>query len=547
MENFRIPHFAVVCSALILAACSDGGGAPPAASAPTPTPPPSGGSGPTWTAGVYEPASRFKNRCEAPRSGVDIEGNPFPDIAGSLLEELFWLRSWTNETYLWNTEVPDQNPASFSDRLAYFDVLVTTQLTPSGQPKDQFHFSQPTMEYLEQRNSVPSASYGASLIAFSTTVPRDIRVQFTQAGTPAAELVMGQANLVRGTRILEVDGIDLVNANTQADVDALNAGLFPENAGELHTFLVEDPGGVPRTIMMMSADIATAPVNRTSIINTATGDVGYILITTFSPFSSEQAIANAITAMKAQGVVDVILDLRHNGGGLLAIAAQLGYMIAGDAQTNGKVFEDLRFNAAAGGVNPVTGETDNALPFFNTGLGFTLANGTPLDSLDLSRVFILTTDETCSASESIINSLRGADVDVILIGGTTCGKPFGFYPTDNCGETYYTIQFQGVNDKGFGDYADGFIAANSNATIGVRIPGCAVADDYANELGDTSEALLAAALQYRDAGTCPTPPPVTTAPKTLAAKPSSGIDMEVIPPRSIMQANRDMTMPERLN
>ena len=66
-----------------------------------------------------------------------------------------------------------------------------------------------------------------------------------------------------------------------------------------------------------------------------------------------------------------------------------------------------------------------------------------MPALDLERVFVLTTASTCSASEAIINSLRGINVEVIQIGSTTCGKPYGFYPQDNCGTTYFTIQFAG--------------------------------------------------------------------------------------------------------
>ena len=61
---------------------------------------------------------------------------------------------------------------------------------------------------------------------------------------------------------------------------------------------------------------------------------------------------------------------------------------------------------------------------------------------------MLTGDNTCSASESIINSLRGIGVEVIQIGLTTCGKPYGFYPQDNCGTTYFSIEFKGVNAQG---------------------------------------------------------------------------------------------------
>jgi len=537
---------ALVISAMLAASgCGESGGAvrtpPPPAPAPAPPPP----SGPTFTPGVFEPASQFKDRCEVVRTGVDIEGNSFPDLAGSLLEENFWLRSWTNETYLWNTEVVDQDPAGFADRLAYFAVLRTTAQTASGKDKDDFHFSQPTDEFLAARNSTPLAGYGARLIAFSSSIPRDFRILFTEPGSPAAQLVMGEANMIRGTKILEVDGVDLINAGSQAEVDVLNNGLFPATVGEVHTFLVEDPGGLPRTIMMTSANIASKPVNRTNIIDTPTGKVGYMLLNTFSPFSSEKEIADAITAMKAGGVADLVLDLRYNGGGLLAVASQLGYMIAGDAQTAGKIYELLRFNAAAGNTNPVTGGLNEPLPFFDTGLGFSLADGTPLDTLDLPRVFVLSTEGTCSASESVINALRGIDVEVILIGDTTCGKPFGFFPQDNCGETYFTIQFQGDNDKGFGDYTDGFVPMDSSDLFGVKVPGCVIADDFDSELSDPTERLLATALEYRQTGVCPSPP-IAQAPSGVSAasvKESGIAPIDLRTSKDIMQNNRDMTMP----
>jgi len=223
------------------------------------------------------------------------------------------------------------------------------------------------------------------------------------------------------------------------------------------------------------------------------------------------------------------------------VAAQLGYMIAGSAQTSGKTYERLQFNAAAGNRDPVTGQINSPIPFYSSGLGFSLTTATQLPSLNLSRVFILTTEETCSASESVINGLRGADVEVILIGGTTCGKPFGFYPQDNCGETYYTIQFQGVNHKDFGDYTDGFAPQNSSDAFSVKAPGCVVADDFGHELGDENEALLAATLNYRATGSCP-PPPVMLAAARIAVAPSEA-QIEIMPRKNIMDSNRDMRMP----
>ncbi|GGY44097.1 peptidase S41 [Parvularcula lutaonensis] len=538
----------------LVAACSGGGGGNSGGGF---TPPPSGGGGsggggggssnnePDWTPGTYEPASTFKDRCEVVRTGVDIEGNPYPDVAGSTTIENFWLRSWTEETYLWNDEVTDRDPRTFTDRVAYFNLLKTTEITPSGEEKDDFHFSESTEDFLAARNSAGTAGYGFSLAAIRNSVPRDYRIRYADPNTPASEIVNGQQQFLRGTRILEVDGVDLVSGgSTQAEIDTLNAGLFPATAGETHTFLVQDEGAsTTRTVTIVSADVSRKPVFDTQVINTATGDVGYIIFNTFSPFASEQEIVDAIQAMSNAGVSDLVLDLRYNGGGLLAVASQLSYMIAGSGKTSGRNFERLQFNANAGPNNPVTGEFNAPVPFYDTTVGFSTVAGVPLPTLDLDRVFILSTGGTCSASEAVINGLTGIDVDVILIGDITCGKPYGFYPTDNCGLTYYTIQFQGVNDKGFGDYADGFVPDDNSFSFGARLPGCTVADDLAFALGDQNEPLLAAALHYRTNLSCPAGSGASSVAQS-SFETQNKRDRVIRRPIRLMEENRDMRLPK---
>ena len=97
----------------------------------------SGGSG--WVAGVFQPSSNFINRCQAPRSGTDpFTGRPYPDTRGATLDENNFLRSWTNETYLWYSEVPDLDPGLYQTA-DYFTRLKTSGLSPTGAPKDKFH------------------------------------------------------------------------------------------------------------------------------------------------------------------------------------------------------------------------------------------------------------------------------------------------------------------------------------------------------------------------------------------------------------------------
>jgi hypothetical protein len=150
-------------------------------------------------------------------------------------------------------------------------------------------------------------------------------------------------------------------------------------------------------------------------------------------------------------------------------------------------------------------------------------------------VFILATDNTCSASEAVINGLRGIDVEVILIGDTTCGKPFGFYATDNCSTTYFTIQFQGVNAKDFGEYSDGFSPV-SNPIFEDQLPGCTITDDFTQVLGNEDEALLAAAIYYAETGLCP----IQNKPASKVAN-LQGTGIAIKTPNTLLESMRILT------
>ncbi len=152
-------------------------------------------------------------------------------------------------------------------------------------------------------------------------------------------------------------------------------------------------------------------------------------------------------------------------------------------------------------------------------------------------MFVLTGPDTCSASESIINGLRGVNVQVIQIGSTTCGKPYGFYPQPNCGTTYFSIEFQGFNAQDFGNYPDGFSPANTTPAVlpvEAQLPGCSVADDFTHNLGDPLEGLLSVALAYRTNPTCSVPASgVSRAAVKRAVAPGLGLTV-----RSPLRENR---------
>ena len=455
-----------------------------------------------YTPNVFADRGNFENLCGAPRTGVDSDGQPYPDQQGSFAEENAWLRSMSNDLYLWYDEIEDVNPNDYGSSAAevqdYFGLLKTFATSPSGNDKDKFHFSEDTEVWNSYASSGVQAGYGMQWELVRTSPPREILVAYTQPNSPATQLT---EPIARGAKVISVDGVDVANGS---DIAKLNAGLFPSDVGSQHTFEVMDLGAsTTRSVTLTSAEVTIDPVQHVKVIETDAGKVGYFMFTNFIA-TAEKELYEAVETLSAGNVTDLVIDLRYNGGGYLAIASQLSYMIAGATKTSGATFEATQFNDKHPSVNPVTGQALQPTPFYNQTVGFSsLSSGLNLPTLDLERVFVLAGPSTCSASEAVINGLRGIDVEVIQIGDTTCGKPYGFYGMENCGTTYFTIQFRGVNAKGFGDYSDGFSPTNLSPIEGVQVPGCTANDDFTAALGDPSEEMLATALSYRTNQTCP--------------------------------------------
>jgi C-terminal processing protease CtpA/Prc len=465
---------------------------------------------------------------------------PYTDTQGNATTENNWLRSFSNDLYLWYAEIVDRDPSLYPTP-AYFDLLKTTATTPSGTAKDQFHFTYPTAEFIALSQSGVAAGYGVEWAIVSPAPPRRVVVAYTEPSSPATAPA---ASLRRGEVVDMVDGVNVAFANTQTEIDVLNAGLFPDQPGATHTFTIIDPQtSAARTITLQSTNVTRTPVQNVKTIATLSGPVGYMLFNDHMATSEAQLVA-AIETLRTAGIVDLVLDIRYNGGGYLDIASELAYMIAGTVPTAGQTFERLQFNDKHSAINPVTGEALTPVPFHTKTQGFSTTPDQPLPTLNLPRVYLLTGAGTCSASESIINSLRGVNVEVVQIGGKTCGKPYGFYPADNCGTTYFTVQFKGVNAAGFGDYTDGFAPSNSVGPLGTRVPGCAVADDFSHELGDPVEARLAAALAQRLSQSCPAPTAVSLSKPLSASGPSAIFDGgDVVMHKSPWRENRSLARP----
>ncbi|MDP3823370.1 MAG: S41 family peptidase [Burkholderiales bacterium] len=465
---------AALVLAAALSACGGGGG----------------GAGTVPNSTGIPPSVQSAQQCSAT--------NPYAPEAlktGSLGLEKQWLRSYFDEAYLWYDEVPvvDANAAAYNNPADvrgsldnYFEALKTPVVTASGARKDRFGFTYPTAAWNALAQSGVTLGYGfepvfGSLAVNAQNPNRNIRIAYVEPGTEAAAKA-----LRRGDQVVSVDGVS-ADTDTPAGVDVLNAAFFPDAAGVAHQWVFSRAGSANFSVTLTTANITKVPVLARSVVTALDGRrVGYLVFNDHLATAEAQLI-EAVNHFAAQDIDDLVLDVRYNGGGYLYIASQLAYMIAGPARIQGRLFERLSYNDKRG--------AGTTTPFYNASTG-----STALPTLGLPRVYVLTQSGTCSASESIINGLRGVDVDVRLIGGTTCGKPYGFTAKDNCGISYFPIEFKGTNAKGFGDYPDGFVPAGSGET---GIAGCAVADDLDHALGDTSETMLATALAYRSTGACP--------------------------------------------
>ncbi len=465
------PQFAAIASVLVLlSACGGDSGAPATQPAPpTPPVPP-----PVVYAGASPGGSgELFNKCEVSHPG------PIQNQPGTQADEKGFVRAITTETYLWNMEVPTVDPTTYPTVIDYFEALKTPLLSASGRPKDRFHFTYPSQTWDALSNGV-EFGYGISWVTPRNFVPRIWRVAIVEDGSPAAA-----AGLRRGDELVMMDGVDFVNRNDRAAVDAFNAALTPTKDGEQHK-LTFWRNGASVDATLTAAKISVASVQNTRVIDTPAGKTGYL---TFNSHNgpAEKQLYDAITAFKSAAVNDLVIDMRYNGGGLLTIASELAYMVAGPATTDGKVFYKYSTNGrlSPGRPTPFLGKSSGQLATQILPLGIALLH------LDLKRVTVLAGPGTCSASEAVINGLRGVDVQVDLIGGQTCGKPYAFVPLANCGTTFFLVQYQGVNNKGWGDYADGFA------------PTCAADDDMEHALGDPAEGLLATALKLQAGQACP--------------------------------------------
>jgi C-terminal processing protease CtpA/Prc len=256
----------------------------------------------------------------------------------------------------------------------------------------------------------------------------------------------------------------LVSAGT------IGSAFGAADIGVTSDIVFEKPSGDRRTARMVKRVVTIPTVSLTRVIDDGGRKIGYLFFRNFVR-PSEAALNDAFAALRTAGATELVLDLRYNGGGLVDIAVHLASLIGG-VRTNGQVLLNYVHNDRVG-------------PTYNKTTRFT----NPEQALNLSRLVVITTRSSASASELIINSLR-AYMPVTVIGDTTYGKPVGQYGFTFCDKVLAAVSFSIKNANNEGDYFDGIP------------PTCAAPDDSTHQLGDPAEASLAEALGYLRTGSC---------------------------------------------
>lgn len=382
--------------------------------------------------------------------GSSDGGGPAAPAACSAQAQKQFVLDVMQDIYLYNAQMPAVDPAAFATAEALLAALLVD-------PPDRFSFIGSA--------AAEDAFFGAGQfigLGFGSRLSDDeLRLTQVFEGSPAEA-----AGLDRGQRILAIDGRSIAEITAAEGVDA---AFGPDEVGLVVDLRVADLQGVEFDVSVTKAVVTIPPVPIATVFDFGGQPVGYLFFQTFVE-PSFAALDEAFAEFAAAGVRDVVLDLRYNGGGLVAVADFLGNLLGG-LDANGQVFSMTVFNA------------NNAFRNITT----LFMNET--HSLTLDRLVFITTAATASASELVVNSLE-PHVETFLVGSDTFGKPVGSFGFDFCDKILRPTTFETVNSSGTGGYFDGLPAD------------CAAADDLAFALGDPAEPSLAEALFVVGNGEC---------------------------------------------
>lgn len=388
-----------------------------------------------------------------------------------------WILENMQDLYYWNDKIP-ANPDKTQQPSDFFDSILYTFDATTNPDGDRFSWIEESAAELEASLSGETTTTGMEYGLFLRSAGSDeviAQVFYVLPGSPAQ-----RAGIKRGDIISKVNGQVLSRTN-YADL------LFGSSTTSTFGLASVSNGTVVDTDVSKTVTATVFqenPVFLDSIYTVGGKTVGYLVYNQFVP-GANNSEANEYDAQldaifsdfKAKGVNELVLDLRYNPGGYTSSSANLASLI-GKGVGSGKLFFREEWNATI---------TPSLLREY--GDGFFVQNFlTKAQNIggNLTRLFVLTTDYTASASELIINGLRPY-MTVTTIGTTTYGKNVGSITiTDETGQIKWGIQpivFKSYNSAGQSDYSTGFVP-----DVEVEEPLSLL------PLGDTKEALLSAAL-----------------------------------------------------
>ncbi len=363
-----------------------------------------------------------------------------------------------HDSYYWYDEV-----AVLTEKQIYAHGNDITLLNALKNKKDRFSYIMDIKSHDDYFVKGESKSFGftPAVILDDNNHFKELAIQFVYPDSP-----MKEAGLKRGDKIVGVDGFEILDIlRSQTLIDK----YFDASTDDLTaTFRLQD-----RNITVSKKSFKIKTVSTYNIVNFENKKVAYLHFKSFIG-TSNKALDDVFKLFKENGVDELVLDLRYNGGGYVHVASHLATLIGGK-YVYGRVLERTIFNAKYRKY-----DYDTKFEGYNK------------NALDLKRVFIIADGNTASASEIIINSLSAKDnaVEVIQIGTPTFGKPYGMIGGEYCDSYILPIQFAGVNADGFGEYDEGLS------------PLCRGYDSLNYELGDKRENMFSDALYYIKNGKC---------------------------------------------
>jgi C-terminal processing protease CtpA/Prc len=413
---------------------------------------------------------------------------------------------YSQEDYLWYDALPTYdafNPRQFSDQTDEYtlqdevDAISQYKINPATGKPYEYNYSYPG----EAKYSFIDNGQVATLLsgnngdfgfypAYGPLSYTDLRVQYVNPNSPAAAAHMHRGDLITAiTGVTSLDGSSQTNIN--AIVNALNANTI--------TMTLQHSNGTSYTVNLTVASYTTNPVMKDTVFTTTNSHkVGYMVFSQFTDLTNAQPYLDAaFSYFSGQNITDLVVDLRYNGGGSVETAEYLDNLIVPTAKTGTTMYTAYYNTKLQNDQYPLLAtqyqiNKGDFLPINNTSY-FKKTN-----SLNISRVIFIVTDNTASASELTINNLI-PEMNVQLVGTTTYGKPVGFFAIPINIYSLYIPEFYVLNSANNGGYYTGMTPGSTT------YPGYFSSDDVDHDFGNPSENLLARALSYISTGTFSVP------------------------------------------